>query len=144
VYLVRRYLVDLAVGSADYNWYTWGASSKFCPATVSNDRSHLTPAGNAFVLLRDWLRGASLVAVDIDSKGTWSFSLTLRDMTSAIMVWNPTTSVQFPIPFPATTVHDIFGHSTVLTSSTLTVSSSPILVTSSHWLGQKSHLRQSR
>ncbi len=143
-FLVRRYLVDLAFGSADYNWYTWGTSSTFCPATESNNRSQLTPAGKAFVFLRNWLRGASLIAADVDSNGTWRISLTLRDSSPAMIVWNPTASVQFLIPIPATTAHDVFGGVTKLTSSTVTVNSYPILLSSDIWPRPTSFLRRSR
>jgi hypothetical protein len=143
-YLVRRYLVDLAMGSASYNWYTWGTSSKFCPATESDNRSQLTPAGKAFVLLRNWLRGASLIAAGLDSNGTWLLSLTLRDSSPAMIVWNPTASVPFPIPIPATMAHHVFGGVTKLTSSTVTVNSFPILLSSTNWPGPTSFLRQSR
>jgi uncharacterized protein (TIGR03437 family) len=129
-YLVRRYLVDLAYGSARYNWYTWSKGSTFCAATEESDPRQLTKAGFAFRVLQNWLYGASLTSVNIDPAGTWQMGLTLSDGSSGLIVWNPSATAQFTIPgaVHASTARDIFGGSTAVSGSTITANAFPLLL----------------
>ncbi len=129
-YIVRRYLVDLAYGSARYDWYTWSKGSTFCAATEENNPQQLTKAGVAFGILERWLTGASLTGVAIDAAGTWQMSFTLAGGTPALIVWNPSSSVQFSIPswVQAATALDIFNGSTAVQGSTITVNAYPLLL----------------
>jgi hypothetical protein len=131
-YLVRRYLVDLAYGSGRYNWYTWGKGSSFCAATEKDDPRSLTKAGVAFGILQGWLLGASITQATIGGDNTWQIGLTLSNGTSALIVWNPVSSVPFQIPanVQAVTASDIFGGLTAITSSTVIVNDSPLLLSS--------------
>jgi uncharacterized protein (TIGR03437 family) len=129
-YLVRRYLVDLAFGSARYNWYTWSKGSTFCAATEKSDPRQLTKAGMAFRVVQNWLHDASLTGVNIDSNGTWQMGLTLADGSAGMIVWNPSATVPFAIPenIAASTSRDIFGGSTAIAGSTITVNAYPVLL----------------
>ncbi len=129
-YIVRRYLVDLAYGSARYDWYTWSKGSTFCAATEENDPRQLTKAGVAFGILQRWLAGASLNGVVIDAAGTWQMSFTLAGGTAAMIVWNPSASVTFSIPssLQAATALDIFNGSTAVQGSTMPVNGYPLLL----------------
>jgi uncharacterized protein (TIGR03437 family) len=131
-WIVRRYLVDLAYGSVRYNWYTWSKGSTFCAATEETDPRQLTKAGLAFQLLQNWLRNASLTSVNIDGAGNWQIGLNLVGGSAALIVWNPTASTQFSIPgnIQAVTARDIFGGSTAVTGSTITVGANPLLLSS--------------
>jgi len=145
-YLVRKYLVDLAFGSIRYDWYAWGKATTFCVGTEENNPQVLTKAGQAFGILLNWLHGASLTGASIDSSGTWQIGLTWqRDaaLTSTsterptarasegLIVWNPTTTVQFAIPGTLQHVsqQDIFGNTTPVDGNTVTVGNSPLLIT---------------
>ncbi len=142
-YLVRKYLVDLAFGSIRYDWYTWGRASAFCVGTEENNPQTLTKAGVAFGILLGWLEGASLEGASIDAAGTWQIALSWRrrvSRTSAVMpvvstaliVWNPDVTVQFPIPgtFRSVMQHDIFGNVTAVVGNTVMVGNSPLLLMS--------------
>ncbi|MGC9946080.1 MAG: cellulase family glycosylhydrolase [Bryobacteraceae bacterium] len=131
-YIVRKYLVDLAYGSGRYDWYTWGNATSFCVGTEQPDPRGLTEAGQAYRYLFDWLAGASLTQAVIDPSGTWQIWLTLATGDQGIIVWNPTQNVPFAIPaaIQARTVRDIFGGATAIEGAALTVTDSPVLVTS--------------
>lgn len=129
-WIVRRYLVDLAYGSGRFNWYTWSKGSTFCAATEEADPRQLTKAGFAFQVLQNWLHDASLTGVNIDSAGNWQIGLNLADGGAALIVWNPAASAQFSIPagIHAVTARDIFGGSTAISGSTMTVGANPLLI----------------
>jgi len=131
-YLVRRYLVELAYGAVRYDWYTWSKGSTFCAATEENDPRQLTKAGVAFGILRRWLSGASLTGVSVDAAGTWQIGLTLAGGTPASIVWNPTSSVQFPIPasVQAVAALDIFNGSTAIHGPAVAINAFPLLLSS--------------
>jgi uncharacterized protein (TIGR03437 family) len=131
-YIVRKYLVDLAYGSVRYDWYTWGNATSFCVGTEQSDPRGLTAAGQAYRFLFDWLLGATLTEAAIDQSGTWQIWLTLATGDQGVIVWNPTQAVLFSIPaaVQARTVRDIFGGATAVQGNTITVTGSPVLVTS--------------
>lgn len=131
-YIVRKYLVDLAYGSGRYDWYTWGNATSFCVGTEQTDPYALTAAGQAYRYLFDWLLGATLTQAVIDQSGTWQIWLTRATGDQGIIVWNPTQTVAFAIPpaIEARTVHDIFGGVTSVQGTTITVTDSPVLLTS--------------
>ena len=131
-YMVRKYLTDLAYGSIRYDWYTWGRASAFCVGTEQADPRVLTEAAQAYRYMFDWLSGASLTQASIDPSGTWQIGLTLATGDAALIAWNPTQNVQFTIPgtLQARTVRDIFGGATAVQGATVTVTDSPVLLTS--------------
>lgn len=131
-YMVRKYLTDLAYGSARYDWYTWGSATSFCVGTEQSDPRGLTAAGQAYRYMYDWLLGATLTQAAIDSSGTWQIRLTLATGDAAAIVWNPTQAVPFSIPaaIQARTVRDIFGGAAAVQGATITVTDSPVLLTS--------------
>ncbi|HLY16538.1 MAG TPA: carbohydrate binding domain-containing protein [Bryobacteraceae bacterium] len=131
-YIVRKYLTDLAYGAARYDWYTWGRATSFCVGAEQNDPRALTEAGQAYRYMFDWLLGASLSGAAMDASGTWQIGLTLATGDAAVIVWNPAGSAQFAIPsaIQARTVRDIFGGATPVTGTSITVTDSPVLVSS--------------
>jgi uncharacterized protein (TIGR03437 family) len=131
-YMVRKYLTDMAYGSGRYDWYTWGRATSFCVGTEQTDPRALTEAGQAYRYLFDWLLGATLTQATVDQSGTWEIGLTLATGDAAAIVWNPSQTVQFTIPstIRARTVRDIFGGSTAVQGTTITVTDSPVLLSS--------------
>jgi hypothetical protein len=153
-YLVRKYLVDLAFGSIRYDWYAWGKATSFCVGTEENDPRVLTEAGQAFGILLNWLKGASLTSASIDASGTWQIGLSWpppgASLTSTssdapgprrigpprvggsrgLIVWNPSATVQFAIPATllSVTQFDIFGHATPVAATSVTIGNSPVLL----------------
>lgn len=131
-YLARKYLTDLAYGSVRYDWYTWGRATSFCVGTEQTDPRALTEAGQAYRYLFDWLSGASLTQAVIDPSGTWQIWIALSTGDPGIIVWNPSQTVPFTIPaaIQARTVRDLFGHATAVQGTTISVTDSPVLLTS--------------
>jgi uncharacterized protein (TIGR03437 family) len=131
-YIVRKYLADLAFGSGRYDWYTWGHATSFCVGTEANDPRILTQAALAYRYLFDWLLGASLDGASIDPAGNWQIRLTLATGAKGLIIWNPAQNRQFTVPqdLRALTVRDIFGSVRPIQGSTLTVTDSPILISS--------------
>jgi uncharacterized protein (TIGR03437 family) len=131
-YMVRKYLTDLAYGSGRYDWYTWGSATSFCVGTQQTSPLALTAAGQAYRYVFDWLAGASLTQAVIDASGTWQIWLTLATGDQGIILWNPTQTVPFTIPsaIQARTVRDIFGGATAVAGTAITVTDSPVLLTS--------------
>jgi uncharacterized protein (TIGR03437 family) len=131
-YMVRKYLVALAFGSGRYDWYTWGHATPYCVGTEENDPRILTKAALAYRFMFDWLLGASLDGATIDAAGNWQIRLTLATGAKGLIVWNPTQSQQFTAPqdLQALTVRDIFGAVKPIQGSTLTVTGSPVLISS--------------
>ncbi len=129
-YLVRKYLVHLALGSIRFDWYAWGKATTFCVGTEENDPRVLTEAGRAFGILLNWLRGASLTGASIDASGTWQIGLTLAGGNHGMIVWNPNKTVQFAIPGTLQSVsqHDIFGNATPVEGSSVSIGYSPVLL----------------
>jgi uncharacterized protein (TIGR03437 family) len=131
-YIGRKYLADLAFGSGRYDWYTWGHATSFCVGTEANDPRILTQAALAYRYLFDWLLGASLDGASIDPAGNWQIRLTLATGAKGLIIWNPAQNRQFTVPqdLRALTVRDIFGSVRPIQGSTLTVTDSPILISS--------------
>jgi hypothetical protein len=131
-YLVRKYLTDLAFGSGRYDWYTWEPATDFCVGTEGTDPRALAKAAQAYRYIYDWLLGASLTQVVIDQSGTWQIWLTLATGDAALIAWNPSQSVLLTIPaqIHALTVRDIFGGASPVSGATVTVTDSPVLLSS--------------
>jgi uncharacterized protein (TIGR03437 family) len=131
-YMVRKYLTDLAYGSGRYDWYTWGNASAYCVGTEQNNPPALTAAAQAYRYMFDWLLGATLTQAVIDPSGNWQIWITLATGDPGIIVWNPTQTVSFAVPaaIQVRTVRDLFGGVTAMQGNTITVTDSPVLISS--------------
>ncbi len=129
-YMVRKHLVDLALGAGRYGWYTWGPATGFCVATVESDPSVLSPAGEAYRRLIDWLDGASLVNAVIDETNTWQIFLTLAGGDNGLVVWNPAGARTFTVPggFRTVTQRDLAGGVTTVDGRAVAISETPVLL----------------
>jgi hypothetical protein len=132
-FIARRYLTDLAFGSARFYWYTWGQASHWCVGTVENDPRVLTQAGRAYGFLYGWLTGSTLTQALIDAAGNWQIWLTRPDGSQALVVWNPsqTTQLTLPATFAASSSYDLSGGVHSVSTNTVTVTDSPVLLTTS-------------
>ena len=131
-YLARRYLTDLAYGAYGFCWFSWDEANKFTPAFVQTDHHVITSVGRAYAIVYGWLVGSTLTGATIDSAGTWQISLTRPDGTKAMVVWNPNKTTQFLLPgnFVSASSHDISGGVKSTSGSSVTVTDSPVLLTS--------------
>jgi uncharacterized protein (TIGR03437 family) len=129
----RRFLTELAFGSVRYDWYVWDPASEWCVGTVENDPRVLTPAARAYGFVYGWLAGSTLTQALIDAAGNWQVWLTRPDGSQALVIWNPSLTTQFKLPgtFAASSSHDLSGGVQSVTGATVTVTDSPILLTTS-------------
>ena len=129
-YLVRKYLVHLAFGSIRFDWYAWGKATTFCVGTEENNPELLTEAGYAFGVLLGWLHDASVTGASIDGSGTWQIGLSWAGGAYGLIAWNPTATVQFPVPsgLVAVSEHDIFGNAMPIEGTSVTIGYAPVLL----------------
>ena len=130
--LAQRILVDLAFGSARFNWFIWDQASMYEVATVENDRREVTPAGRAYGYLYGWLAGSTLTQALIDAAGNWQIWVTRPDGTQALVVWNPTQNTPLTLPgtFKPVSSHDLSGGVQSVSGNSVTVTGSPVFLTS--------------
>ncbi len=131
-YIARKFLTDLAAGATRLDWYTWGRVNSFCVGTIENDPGVLTPAAKGYATVHSWLQGAWVRGGHIDGQGDWVLSLILANGKPALIVWNPTAPTEFTLPasFYGREVTGLDGATTLLLGFRLTVSDSPVLISS--------------
>jgi hypothetical protein len=123
--VARTLLLDAASGVPRVYWYEWGNMSTALHM-VEDDRKTLTPAGQTFTVMHDWLIGAvvkSCSSADIPaawhvSHATWICDLQ-RGNRVAKIVWNPDGDSSFTVPstWAVSQVRDISGKSWSLPAS---------------------------
>jgi Ricin-type beta-trefoil lectin domain-like/Glycosyl hydrolases family 39/Carbohydrate binding domain len=131
-YLVRAYLVNLLYGAKRYNWYMWERDAPIFVNTVQEDNFTPNAAGNALGVIQQWLVGATIRSFN-KTDNNWLIELTLANGTRGWIVWNPDSTVNYPIPtdWNAQTRRDLYGSSQSIAGSTsLPINSVPILIES--------------
>ncbi len=129
-YLARKYLVDLAYGATNFNWYFWGPATTYALPTVTNDAIRSpTTAGVAFAVLTDWLVGATVKSVTTDAAGTWQMSIISKAGVAGVIVWNANASVATNLPsgFTATKRLDLAGNTVAASGNAITATIEPAL-----------------
>ena len=132
-YLARAYLVNLLYGAQRFNWYAWDRDRNFHINLVQTDNFTPTAAGNAFGVIQQWLIGATIRSVTTTTDKTWLVELTLANGTRGWIVWNPDSTVNYPLPadWNVQTKRDLYGVSTSIAGSTsLSINAVPILIES--------------
>ncbi len=131
-YLARSYIVLWADGVQRFYWYAWDNHTSVALQTTDRDNQTLTPAGQAFDTIQNWLVGARMDWCKIDVEQTWQCQLN-RDGTLQWIVWNPDGTEPFTLPrsWNVKTVTPLIGESRRLSGSTLDVGPTPVLMTTS-------------
>jgi len=131
-YLARSYIVLWADGVQRFYWYAWDNHTSVALRTTENDSQTMTPAGQAFATIQNWLVGARMDWCKTDTDQTWQCQLN-RDGTLQWIVWNPDRTGPFTIPrsWNAKNVTPLIGDSRRLSGSSLDVGPTPLLVTAS-------------
>jgi hypothetical protein len=131
-YLARAYLVNLLYGAKRYGWYAWDRDTPFFANTVQEDNFTPNEAGNALVTIQQWLIGAT-VREFTNINNDWRIELTLASGSRAWILWNPTSTTNYPLP-PAwivETKRDLAGASTNIAGNTsVVIGAAPILIES--------------
>jgi hypothetical protein len=128
-YLARSYIVLWADGVQRFYWYAWDNHTSVALQTTDRDNQTLTPAGQAFDTIQNWLVGARMDWCKVDAGQTWQCQLN-RDGTLQWIVWNPDGSESFTLPrsWNVKTVTPLIGESRQFSGSTLDVGPTPLLM----------------
>jgi hypothetical protein len=99
---------------------------------VQEDNFTPTAAGNSFGVIQQWLIGATVRNfTNVDNN--WRVELTLANGTRGWIIWNPVSTVDYPIPadWNVQTKRDLYGVSTSIAGSTsISINAIPILIES--------------
>jgi len=87
-YLARTYILDWAAGVQRFYWYAWDNHGWVSLETTEQDSRTITPAGQAYGVIQNWLVGARLDWCNDDTGGTWICELN-RNEEPEWIVWNP-------------------------------------------------------
>lgn len=133
----RAYLFWWWQNVPNWNWYAWEltnvSGSLRVPLSVNPPSENPSPAGIAYSNTVNWLLGAHMVSMNLDSNGNWAAGLQRLGFTNAHVIWNPDATTNFPIP-PAWNVfqmRDLSNNITSLTNiSIITASLEPVILDS--------------
>lgn len=95
-YLARAFILAWAAGVQRFYWYAWDNRS-LAIVTYQEEEHRVTPAGNAFKLIQDWLVGAKMLSCDEKDNHTWICQLD-RSGKKEWIVWNSQGSGKFDVP----------------------------------------------
>lgn len=97
-YVARSYLLDWAAGISRYYFYSWDNGE---PVVLADPPGYntLNPVGVAYRELSEWLIGSRMIDISTGADDTWTIQLARADGTQTFVVWNPSQTVAFDIPF---------------------------------------------
>ena len=101
------------------------------PLSISPPGENPSPAGIAYSNIVNWLLGAQMVSMSIDSNGTWAAGLQRLGFTNAHVVWNPDVTANFSIPasWNVFQMRDLSNNVTVITGvANLSVGIAPVIL----------------
>ena len=95
-YLARTYILNWAAGVQRFYWYAWDNHGWVSLETTEQDSRTITPAGQAYGVIQNWLVGARLDWCNDDTGGTWIRELN-RNEEPEWIVWNPGSTKPFAL-----------------------------------------------
>jgi len=132
-WLMRSYVVQAASGVARFYWYAYGScswGSLYGPSCGSSpdNRQGMREAGIAYGTVSKWLRGATIETCTSDEQQTWSCILTRPNGYAGVIIWNPNSSIQVPVPARNLVQFRNWQDTVSPLAATATVSPMPILL----------------
>jgi len=130
-YLVRAHLLAWSFGVQRFYWYAWDNHGWVSLETTESDNRTLTPAGQSYAIIHDWLVGARLNQCQEDAKHTWICELQHAGARQWV-IWNPNgvISIELTALPGAKSVTPLFGVPHRLSSTRLDVSQVPEMISS--------------
>lgn len=95
-FLARAYILAWAAGIQRFYWYAWDNRS-LAIVTYKEAEHRVTPAGNAYQNMQQWLVGARMESCTEGADHTWVCQLS-RSKCREWIVWNPLGTLKFDIP----------------------------------------------
>ena len=128
-FLARSYIVAWAAGVQRFYWYAWDNIS-MAIVTYREAEHQVTPAGNAYKVIQQWLVGATMVNCAETADHTWVCELN-RSGKKQWIVWNPQGNRKFDVPatWRVKTVTPLLHDQISLTGSSIDIGTVPLLLT---------------
>ena len=133
----RAYLFWWWQNIPNWNWYAWEltnvSGSLRVPLSLNPPSENPLPAGIAYSNTVNWLLGAQMVSMTIDSNGTWAAGMQRLGFTNAHVVWNPDATMNFSISptWNVFQMRDLSNNLTSLTNvSSITANFAPVILDS--------------
>jgi hypothetical protein len=95
--VARGYILNWAYGLENFMWYNWGpAGAGYGLPLIESDWETLTPAGEAYQSITQWLTGARMTDSDIDAKGNYIVTIeNTAEMVQRYIVWRTSGTSNF-------------------------------------------------
>jgi polysaccharide biosynthesis protein PslG len=125
-FIAKYYLLQWSGGVSRFVWYaydggTWGGFS----TTVNGADPDVT----AYNTVQQWMEGASMPSACMhDSDNTWTCPLTRAGGYQALVLWNPSQTLNYEVPVQYSDVRDLSGNVRPLSGGRVPVGESPVLV----------------
>lgn len=128
-FLARAYIVAWAAGVQRFYWYAWDNRS-LAIVTYKEAERQVTPAGNAYKIIEQWLVGATMVSCTENADRTWTCQLN-RSGKKEWIVWNSQGDRKFAVPaaWHVKTVMPLLHDRVSLTGSSIDIGPVPMLLT---------------
>lgn len=95
-FLARAYILCWAAGVQRFYWYAWDNRS-LAIVTYKEDAHAVTPAGDAYKVMEQWLVGARIDGCTESADHSWTCQLN-RSGKKEWIVWNSQASRKFDVP----------------------------------------------
>lgn len=95
-FLARAYILAWAAGIQRFYWYAWDNRS-LAIVTYRESEHRVTPAGNAYKVIQQWLVGAKIDSCDEAADHNWTCELN-RSGKMEWIVWNSQGRRKFELP----------------------------------------------
>lgn len=95
-YLARAYILSWAAGIERFYWYAWDNRS-LAIVTYKESEHQVTPAGNAYKIMQQWLVGTKMESCKESADHTWICQLN-RGGKKEWIVWNSRGNSRFTVP----------------------------------------------
>jgi hypothetical protein len=95
-FLARAYILSWAAGVQRFYWYAWDNRSLAIVTYKIVDHT-ITPAGQAYNIMEQWLVGAQMAGCTESADHSWTCELN-RSGKKEWIVWNPQATRKFDVP----------------------------------------------
>ena len=128
-FLARAYIVAWAAGVQRFYWYAWDNRS-LAIVTYKEAERQVTPAGNAYKVIEQWLVGATMVDCTESADHTWTCQLN-RSGKKEWIVWSSQGNRKFDVPaaWHVKTLTPLLHDRVSLTGSSIDIGPVPMLLT---------------
>ena len=127
--LARAYILSWAAGVQRFYWYAWDNRS-LAIVTYKEAEHTVTPAGNAYKVIQQWLVGAKMDGCVESAEHSWTCELS-RSGKKQWIVWNPRGNLKFDVPpaWHVKSVAPLLHEPSSLKGSSIEIGPAPTLLT---------------